>query len=143
MTGCSDHNKEIIMGETIDALPEVEIDLIRHALADALGAEKLSGAAASVAIGIGSSTLALWRTGKYSGDNSSTARKVKVWLDGRESKAKVRAMLPDAGYVPTPTSLAFMDCLEQAQYVADMVVIACAAGLGKTTSCIRYGQTHA
>ena len=131
------------MSETIDVMPEAEIEHVRQAFADAIAAEKLSVAAASVAIGSGSSTLALWKQRKYSGDNSKITRAIQMWIDSRETKARVKSMLPEVGYVPTPTSLAFMDCLEQAQYAADMVVIAGVAGLGKTKSCIRYGQTHA
>ena len=130
------------MGDTLDAMTEAEIDAIRTAFLAASAEEKLFTNGAAAVIGVGASTLAAWKIGKYPGNNSSVARDVQRWLDGRGAKTRLQAIVPALGFVPTPTSLTFIDCLKQAQYIADMVVIACAAGVGKTTSCRHYQDTH-
>ena len=106
------------MGDTLEAMPEVQIEAIRAAFLAATAEDRLSTNAAAGVIGIGASTLAAWKIGKYIGNNSSVARDVQRWLDGRGAKTRLQAIVPQQGYVPTPTSLTFIDGLSQAQYIA-------------------------
>lgn len=120
-----------------------EHDALRTELRQVLGLAALSLAAAAKLAGIAASTLSAWMAGKYAGDNDRVAADVRKWLDSRRAGARARSVLPPVlGFVLTETADRFLDTLEHAQYVVDMVVIAGGAGVGKTTAARRYASEN-
>lgn len=93
--------------------------------------------------GINESTLSLWHTGKYTGDNAKIDDQVAQYLASREARATAKQRLPAAPiWVDTPTAEAFIAALEYAQFANDIVAITGEAGVGKTTASRRYEATH-
>lgn len=93
--------------------------------------------------GVPYGTFSSWLPGKYTGDNSKVAEKVQNWLNTREEKKRELARVPDVpGFIPTPSALEFMEALQYAQIMTDMVVVAGSAGIGKTTAARQYQGKH-
>jgi DNA transposition AAA+ family ATPase len=93
--------------------------------------------------GIKYGTFTLWFSGKYTGDNARLDEMVGRYLASREARATARRTLPAAPkWVDTPTSETFIAALEYGQFACDIVAVSGAAGVGKTTACVRYQATH-
>lgn len=97
----------------------------------------------AIEVGIGYSTLAAWRNGKYAGDNDKVAQAVRAWLTRRVAQARTTTVMPtDPGFVLTKTASQIFDVLEFTQTAVRMAVVVGAAGVGKTTALRAYQKRY-
>ena len=128
--------------EAADWTPE-RIEALRAQVRDIQAAEKLSGADLARETGVSYQTLAAWLAGKYAGRNDRVAVDVARWLGARDARARTRAIAPVApGFIQTATAEQFIAVLEHTQHTPDMAMITGAAGVGKTSACIRYRDAN-
>jgi DNA transposition AAA+ family ATPase len=112
-----------------------EMDALRAEVRTAMETRNISTPQAAKQIGLGYSTLQAFMAAKYSGDNWKIAELLRKWLHSLAAAAERRTIVPSATpFVATPTALAFLDVLEHAQFVPDLVIITGGAGVGKTTA---------
>jgi DNA transposition AAA+ family ATPase len=122
---------------------EIDLPAIRATVQAVMGKHRMSTAEAARQSGVGNSTLAAFLLDKYAGNNEQIGHKLKTWLETREARTRVQAMVrPEACFTATPTADAFLAALEHAQFIPDLVVIAGGAGVGKTTAARQYERTH-
>jgi len=120
-----------------------EMDALRDEMRVALDTYSVTVPDAAKRMGVGYSTLSAWMGGKYSGDNGKIAAEVRKWLAAQAAAADRRAAMPALPtFIVTPTASAFLDGLEHAQAVPDLVTISGGPGVGKTLACQEYARTH-
>lgn len=84
------------------------------------------------------STLSLFATGKYAGNNATIASKVIAYRDRRAAQAELAAELPtEPQWFDTPTSRRLIELFHWAQS-GSMVLIVTTPGIGKTKSAERF-----
>lgn len=101
----------------------------------------LSQNALASRMGFSASVLSQWLKGSYGGDVAGVEAKVRNWLDGLDN-ASVRAVqaMADPGFVETPTARRMLGLLERAHHGPDIVVIAGAPGVSKSSVAEHYAQ---
>lgn len=138
------NNERTIMSDFNDAKPGTDsgpVDL--RGAVSALMAAGLPRTEIAREAGVNASTLSLWHTGKYTGDNAKIDDQIGQYLEARAARQKAGATLPRApSFIATPTAEAFVAALEYAQFATDVSVITGGAGVGKTTASTRYAATH-
>jgi hypothetical protein len=126
-----------------DLTPDQAAEL-RAAARVVIEAEGLAIAGAAREAGIAYSTFAGFMAGTYAGRWDRVCGKVKLWLQAREERKKLRAKAPTAPvFVLTPGAEDFMACFAHAQHMPDFVVITGGAGVGKTTAACAYTRGNA
>lgn len=125
-------------GETIGAEPD-EMEALRAEVRRVASHERLAFARVAKEAGAASSTFSAWLAGTYGGDNARVAEQARRWLQARRTGELTRAAIPEAPpFQMTRTAEAFTGAFEQAQYAPDLVLIAGAAGVGKTSAAVAY-----
>lgn len=87
---------------------------------------------------VASSTLSLFATGKYTGNNAAVAAKIDAWRARRASQAEISSaatIVP--GWYDTPTALRLKSLLGWAQS-GEIVLIVTTPGIGKTKTAERF-----
>ncbi len=92
--------------------------------------------------GISASAINAWLRGRYSGDNDEIGRKLDRWSDSRAARLRAEALIPEIGFLPTPTSRKIRAALGYAQRTGRMAEIYGAPGVGKTTTIRDYATTN-
>lgn len=114
---------------TADELKALQARTIEHK-----AERNLSWADMAGITGVAQGTLSVWATGKYAGDNSKVAADIQRYFDNLEVQQQMRSELPEPpAYQPTPSSRRIIANLRWAQR-GKIVAIACAPGIGKTSS---------
>lgn len=94
-------------------------------------------------IGVSQAALNQWLSGKYKGNSEAVAAKVGTYLRALdESRSKREAVVSDPAYVETPTAQRIWPTLRYCQLRGGMVVIAGAAGVGKSTTVAEYASLY-
>lgn len=89
--------------------------------------------------GIPYGTFSQWAAGNYAGRVRTYDDKVERWLRGLDGAKRAQGALPPPPpFVRTPSAESFITAFEHAQYAPDMVVVAGAAGVGKTSAIQAY-----
>lgn len=89
-------------------------------------------------IGVVSSTLSVFATGKYQGDNDRIAREIFRYRQHLTTQAELDVEAPTLpGYIETPTSRRLQSMLTWA-HRGRIVAAACSPGVGKTMSAENY-----
>ncbi|MEX0971495.1 MAG: AAA family ATPase [Paracoccaceae bacterium] len=101
--------------------------------------EKLSQEKLAAESGIARGTFTAWMGGTYSGRMERVSGRVEMWLNAREAhKAAVMKVPRAPGFVPTPSTLEFMDSLRFAHTLPDIALIVGPPGIGKTMAAMHY-----
>lgn len=91
----------------------------------------------------GSSKFNQWLNGVYKGDNSQVEQQLRLWLEARKTSQAQQQEIPDApGWVKTPTAAKIHNTLTYAQMSGVGCCIFGGAGVGKTSTCEHYRDTH-
>lgn len=101
-----------------------------------------SNADVSAKSNIAEGTLSQWFSGKYKGRYDKTNDKVQFWLDGEANRSSLSNLNNANAYIETAVSRRIYEALTFAQTLADIVVIVCDAGLGKTETSKHYKQIN-
>ncbi|MCJ9428575.1 AAA family ATPase [Kordiimonas marina] len=94
-------------------------------------------------IGRPAGTVSNFLNGTYAGDNEKLAADIEKWLKSREAQARVRAQAatsPD--FIPMPTSIRFLEAMEYAQSLSEIVVVSGEPGVSKSSAIDHYKETH-
>ncbi|MBF0293248.1 MAG: AAA family ATPase [Nitrospinae bacterium] len=103
----------------------------------------LSQNKAAQEIGISATALSQYLDGKYLGDKSNVERRLNRWLEEYRQRENLNGGIRQAPrWVETPTGKRILNKLTQAHYTPTMTVIYGGAGLGKTSSIMRYKETN-
>ncbi len=101
--------------------------------------KRLSQAVVARESGVSSAAFNQWLNGNYSGSNEAVETKLRMWIEAHQARIAADDQLPAApDYVDTPTAARVVAALGYAQIAGDIAVAYGAAGLGKTTACLRY-----
>jgi DNA transposition AAA+ family ATPase len=93
--------------------------------------------------GVAPGTWSMFMSGTYNGRNDAIAEKGKRWIASLADRDAARAIAPDApSFQMTPTAKTMFETLAHAQHMPDLVVVAAAAGCGKTTAACAYTRRH-
>lgn len=87
-------------------------------------------------------TLSQWFSGKYGGRYDNQNEKIQLWLDSEANKAPLAQSNNTHVYIETAVSRRIYEALTFAQTLADIVVIVCDAGLGKTETSKHYKRKN-
>lgn len=87
-------------------------------------------------------TLNQWFSGKYKGRYDNTNEKIQLWLDSEANKSTLSVSNKAHVYIETAVSRRIYEALTFAQTLADIVVIVCDAGLGKTETSKHYKRKN-
>jgi DNA transposition AAA+ family ATPase len=117
---------------------EEEIEAVVRRVDDLVRAEDMTRKQVAAESGVAYGTLTPFLGGTYAGDRSRIAEKLEIYLASRGKREAIRAAVPAAGFVATPTATAIHDLLAHAQGMPDMVVITGAPGTGKTFAACAY-----
>lgn len=105
--------------------------------------EQISRAQIARQVGIAEGTFYGWLAGTYEGNNDRVAGAAQLWLSGREDRRRQKSIVPRApGFIATESARAFLEALGFAQAMPEISVIAGGAGIGKTTSVVRYAASN-
>ncbi len=128
---------------TETALTDAEIAKIREQALTVIETEGLNRTAAAREAGIAQATFLAWLNNTYEGRNDNVASRVQIWLSSRTERRRAAAALPQAPiYVPTQTASRIHEVLQWAMIGPDIVVVAGAAGVGKTTACQQFAGVN-
>jgi DNA transposition AAA+ family ATPase len=93
-------------------------------------------------VGVPSSTLSLWATGKYQGRVDTQNGAVRRYFDARAHRDTMAFdALREAPFVETPSAVTFHAELRKAQFLPTMSVIVGAPGVGKTYAAEAYAAS--
>lgn len=93
--------------------------------------------------GIAYGTLSVWLVGKYGGRNDRIALDVQKWLQTREARKQVEAVVSRGpGFVRTPTAEKVAALLQHAQHLPDICSYIGAPGIGKTSAVCTYAASN-
>lgn len=116
---------------------------VRAEFIAAVDADGRSLQAISTEVGVGYSTVAAWRNGKYQGDNAKVTAAARAWLTRRVARSRATMVMPaNPGFVMTKTGGEIIDVLEAAQSLARMAVVVGVPGTGKTMAFRQYRRTY-
>ncbi|MBF0306948.1 MAG: AAA family ATPase, partial [Alphaproteobacteria bacterium] len=116
-------------------------DALRAQARSVIARENLTKTDAARQAGVAYTTFAAWLEGKYNGNNGRVTEDVAKWLSAREvRKIMTAAMVKAPGFRMTPTAERILAILQYAHTAPDISVIACGAGVGKTTACEHYAK---
>ena len=88
------------------------------------------------------STLSLFSTGKYAGNNGAIAAKVLAFRDRRDAREASQALMPTVpSWFDTPTSERLTSLLRWA-HSGEIVLIVTSPGIGKTRVAERFAENH-
>ena len=122
---------------------DTEIVETRNRAALVIVDEKITKKAASDEAGISYTTFASWLDGKYAGNNNRITGEAHNWLVSRtEKKRRLATVQKSPCFQNTPTAKRFMEALQFAQILPEIVVIAAVAGVGKTTAVRQYQKIN-
>lgn len=128
--------------DTGNPISDSEMEGLRTQV-EALNSNGLSWSAIEKESGIPKGTLSPWVAGKYGGDNSKVARRVRGWLDSREERAELTQRVPEPPvFQATPTASAILNRLQYAHHLRDFALISGGPGIGKTAAVTQYKATH-
>lgn len=122
------------MGETVST---PQFDELRKSVRELMARRKWPIKQSASLAGVAESTFHMFLSDKYTGNNANVAETLKKWL-AAETEREKRPAVAQLGFVATPTATAFMDVLQHAQTVPDLVVVMGAPGVGKTTAARAY-----
>ncbi|OGA99425.1 MAG: hypothetical protein A3E25_17845 [Burkholderiales bacterium RIFCSPHIGHO2_12_FULL_69_20] len=122
-------------------VPADKSEDLRGVVRAAMDKRKASQAAIAREIGISSSTLSQWLSGRYQGSDAAIADKVATWEANRQAGAALSGATASA-WVDTSANQAVEDALLFAQDAGAIAVIYGGAGLGKTTAVKRYAENN-
>lgn len=139
-----------IPDENLEVLPapldydENDPDALRRRVRQYAEANSCSIKSVGLLCGVnGESTFQAWLGGKYRGNNESIEEKVRIWARNERHVVRKKSSVPDAlRFVQTRAAKKFLNTLEHAQVLADIVVITGGAGVGKTSAILEYKATH-
>lgn len=104
---------------------------------------KLSAKSAADEAGIGYSTFHAWLSGTYKGKNNRVTDDANKWLVARtEKQRRLQTVQKPPCFQNTPSAKEFMEHLHYAQSLPELVVIAAASGIGKTTAAEQYRKQN-
>lgn len=119
-----------------------EMEEVRAAINTAIGGG-ISVRTISEESGVPYGTLSAFVKGNYLGRNDNVAERLRPWLSTQGAKArKKRGIAVAPGFIMTPTAASFMDALEFAHHIPDIIVITGAPGVGKTLACATYAENN-
>jgi DNA transposition AAA+ family ATPase len=123
-------------------ISEAEQEVIRNEVLELIRVEDMTRRVVAAESGIPYGTVTPFLGGTYAGDGSKIAASLRVWMAARAKRATVRATLPVARFVATPTADAIMSVLQHAQHMPDMVVVTGAPGTGKSSAACEYTRQN-
>lgn len=117
----------------------VDIDAVRQRLLAYKAETKSSWADLSSLTGVPDSTLSLFSSNKYTGNNANIAATVARWFDARAHREVLYEAAPVEvpGFLPTPTAKRLITLLRWAQR-GKIVVVAASPGTGKSSAALQY-----
>lgn len=126
------------------SVEQLDADALRQRVRDYSAANGTSLRSIGLLCGVtGESTFTAWVSSKYKGNNEGIDEKVRIWLRSEEQLSHQRLILPaEVKFAATPTAIKFINVLEYAQAMPDIVVISGGAGVGKTKAVKRYQETR-
>lgn len=132
------------MSQTKDEekLSEEEQEAVREQVKAIMLAEDLTQRQIAHEADIKYGTMTPFMVGKYAGDGSGIAQRLKRWMASRAKAVQVRGTAPPPRFVATPTARAVMDVLAHSQHMPDMVVVTGAPGTGKSSAACEYTRTN-
>lgn len=138
------NNRETSMSDQVKPgkISEEEQESIRNQVLELIRVEDMTRKQVAAESGIPYGTLTPFLGGSYAGDGSRVAASLRVWMGARAKRATVRAALPVARFVATPTAEAIMSVLQHAQHMPDMVVVTGAPGTGKSSAACEYTRQN-
>jgi hypothetical protein len=103
----------------------------------------VSWATLATEMGAKQGTLSTWATESYAGDTVRIAELAQRYFTGLEARAALaRTALRDPGFIETSAAASITNVLRWA-HTGEIVVVACAPGIGKTRAAERYKATAA
>lgn len=124
-------------------LNDVEIEAIRIEANSIVDSEYGNKTAAAKEAGVAPATFSAFLAKTYTGRNDRVAADVRIWLASRQEQKRASTGLPQArGFIATRISKRIDEVLRWAQIGPDIAVVACGAGVGKTTTCEHYQASN-
>lgn len=128
----------VSQGEPIDGLREKILELLETQKDAGLTRDQVAAEA-----GMSPATLSMWLNGKYPGNNGNMERKLLKWMDAREERAGVEALIPDPPeFFLSRTASELMNAFRYAQSLTDMVAVMGVPGIGKSVTCAAYQRQY-
>ena len=94
-------------------------------------------------VDIPDATFSQWLSGKYLGTLGNVSQPIENWLRAvDESRATIAAIPSSPTFVNLKASQEIIKTLEWAKACPDLVMITCAAGIGKTAACRFFSSTR-
>ncbi len=127
-----------------EALGGVDVAQVRARVKALIDSGDVTMSQISKECGRGCSTgvLSPFLAGKYSGDSTAAAEILHRWLDAREAKDQLVAVMPAAPkFVNTEAARQVLSVLRYAHMAGDIGIIYGGAGAGKTTTAKEYAGT--
>jgi DNA transposition AAA+ family ATPase len=117
-------------------------EIVRRVQAE-LAEGSLSQSQIAREIGVSAGAVSQVIKGTYRGDYQGLIRRLRQWLDARESRRETIGRMPEApAYVDTPSARRITSALSYAQMAGDITVIYGGAGTGKTHTALTYQSQH-
>ena len=127
--------------------PEVEVTVtdeqhLRAQVDTIMQAEEMTQSELARQVGIASSTLSQWMSGKYGARTDKLVAAVQKWVADYLQR-KQRGDMPTApDFIMTPTAKRISGALDYARSAGDIVLVYGGPGVGKTSTIIHYQRTH-
>ncbi len=134
------------MSEALSDKPEIEIveeDLVRFEIKRIATQRGLKMTQIAHQAGLAYGTFSSWLGGHYNGNTTRICEAAQTWITAQTVAALTRNDIPTTpNFVETETARGVFKLLAHAQYAPGFVVIAGAAGVGKTTAARRHRATN-